>query len=140
MKFTTGLSVLLFFVLQVFAEKLTELVVGVTKEPVDCKIKASKGDVVSVYYTGKLRDSGEIFDSSYNRGVPIQFKLGYSQVISGWDQGILGMCIGEGRTLHIPSELGYGSRGAGSVIPPDADLIFETELVDIQREAVDDEL
>ncbi|CDO92702.1 unnamed protein product [Kluyveromyces dobzhanskii CBS 2104] len=140
MKLITSLFGFIFLVIHVFAEKLTELNVGVTKEPSECNIKAARGDVVSVHYTGKLRDSGEVFDSSYNRGVPIQFKLGYNQVISGWDQGILGMCIGEGRTLHIPSELGYGSRGAGGVIPPNADLVFDTELVNIQRDSVDDEL
>lgn len=132
--------ILCFCALIAVAEKLTQLEVGVTKEPAECPIKASKGDVVSVHYTGRLRDSGEVFDSSYSRGVPIQFQLGYGQVISGWDQGILGMCVGEGRKLQIPSELGYGSRGAGNVIPPNADLVFETELVDIKRENSNDEL
>ncbi|SCW03009.1 LAFE_0G00936g1_1 [Lachancea fermentati] len=119
----------------VVADKLTELSIGILHEvpESECTIQASKGDIVSVHYTGSLKESGDIFDSSYKRGAPIQFTLGHGQVIAGWDQGIMGMCINEKRKLYIPSEMGYGSRGAGGVIPPDADLIFETELVDIRR-------
>lgn len=132
--------VLLLLGLNVFAGELTQLGIGVTKEVEDCTIKATKGDVVSVHYVGQLRDSGNVFDSSYSRGVPIQFKLGYGHVIEGWDQGIMGMCVGEQRKLQIPSAMGYGERGAGRVIPPGADLVFDTELVDIQRDNLDDEL
>ncbi|CUS24268.1 LAQU0S15e00716g1_1 [Lachancea quebecensis] len=114
---------------------LTELDIKTVEEvpSSECTIKASKGDVVSVHYSGSLLGSKEVFDSSYGRGVPIKFELGAGQVIKGWDQGILDMCIGEKRELRIPSQLGYGSRGAGGVIPPNADLFFETTLVDIRR-------
>ncbi|SCU96429.1 LADA_0H00892g1_1 [Lachancea dasiensis] len=99
----------------------------------ECKIQATKGDIVSVHYSGSLDGSADVFDSSYGRGTPIVFQLGSGQVIEGWDQGILGMCVGEKRELRIPSKLGYGSRGAGRVIPPNSDLFFETTLVDIRR-------
>lgn len=89
------------------------------------------GDNISVHYTGKLTD-GTKFDSSVDRGVPFDFKIGQGMVIQGWEQGLLGMKVGEKRTLTIPSELGYGSRGAGSVIPPNATLIFDVELVSIK--------
>ena len=119
----------------VIAGELTELSIDVTKEipASECKVKASKGDVVSVHYTGKLLSNEKVFDSSINRGVPIEFVLGYGQVIEGWEKGILGMCIGEERNLFIPSSMAYGKRGAGGVIPADADLLFETELVSIKR-------
>ncbi len=98
-----------------------------------CKLKALPGDMVSVHYTGSLAENGKVFDSSLRRNEPIQFKLGAGQVIAGWEQGITGMCLGEKRTLHIPPELAYGSRGAGGVIPPNAVLDFDVELVDIAR-------
>lgn len=92
---------------------------------------AKAGDIVAVHYTGTLED-GTKFDSSRDRGEPIEFPLGQGRVIRGWDLGITGMKVGEQRKLTIPAELGYGSRGAGDVIPPDATLIFETELVAIK--------
>lgn len=101
---------------------------GITKKMTNCPVKAKKGDMVAVHYTGKLAD-GTQFDSSLTRGQPIEFPLGVGRVIQGWDQGILGMCIGEKRKLTIPPHLGYGSAGAGGVIPPDATLVFTTELV-----------
>lgn len=88
-----------------------------------------QGDNVSVHYTGKLID-GTVFDSSIERGVPIEFTLGVGQVIPGWDEGIMMMSKGEKGVLYIPYYLGYGDRGAGSVIPPFATLIFEVELID----------
>ncbi len=90
-----------------------------------------KGDVVTVHYTGQLLN-GEKFDSSLDRGVPFEFTIGEGKVIQGWERGILGMKVGEKRDLTIPSELGYGSAGAGNVIPPNADLIFEVELLGIK--------
>ncbi|GMM58259.1 peptidylprolyl isomerase family protein [Maudiozyma humilis] len=114
------------------AGSLKELEIDITKEiPVaECKIKAAAGDLVSVHYTGKFLDNGEVFDSSYDRNSPITFKLGSGQVIKGWDQGILGMCVGEERTIRIPSDLAYGKRGAAGVIPPDADMVFDVKLMD----------
>ncbi|MBT3953466.1 MAG: peptidylprolyl isomerase [Rhodobacterales bacterium] len=97
--------------------------------------EAANGMSVSVHYTGKLTD-GTKFDSSLDRGTPFTFTLGQGSVIKGWDQGVLGMMVGEKRTLTIPSELGYGSAGAGASIPPNATLIFDIELLDVQMPIV----
>jgi len=89
---------------------------------------AQKGRDVSVHYAGRLEDGTE-FDNSFKRGEPIKFKLGVGQVIAGWDEGIGLMKEGGTATLTIPAHLGYGQQGAGGVIPPNATLIFEVELV-----------
>ena len=93
------------------------------------------GDEVSVHYAGKLVDGSE-FDSSFKRNQPIEIPIGVGQVIKGWDEGILLLKEGEAATLLIPSELGYGARGAGGVIPPNAWLIFDVELVKVNSSAV----
>jgi len=99
-------------------------------EVVGTGAEAKPGDRVSVHYTGWLTD-GTKFDSSKDRGTPFAFSLGAGEVIQGWDQGVAGMKVGGKRKLTIPSELGYGARGAGGVIPPNATLIFDVELLDI---------
>ena len=93
-------------------------------------MEAKVGDTVLVHYIGKLED-GTVFDSSVERGVPFSFTLGENRVIAGWEQGILGMKVGEKKTLNIPPELGYGAMGVPGVIPANATLIFDVELVDI---------
>ncbi|EPZ32706.1 Peptidyl-prolyl cis-trans isomerase, FKBP-type domain-containing protein [Rozella allomycis CSF55] len=93
-------------------------------------------DTIKVHYEGRIwheKNEGEKFDSSYDRNEPFSFTLGKSQVIQGWDQGLLGMCVGEKRKLQIPSHLAYGTRGAGSKIPPNAALTFVVELLDIEE-------
>ncbi len=100
--------------------------------------EAAAGKTVKVHYTGWLYDpksanhQGKKFDSSKDHGQPFEFKLGAGMVIRGWDQGVAGMKVGGTRTLVIPSELGYGARGAGGAIPPNATLLFDVELLDVK--------
>lgn len=100
--------------------------------------EAEAGFNISVHYTGWLFDAaakdhkGKKFDSSVDRGQPFEFGLGQGQVIQGWDEGFAGMKIGGKRTLVIPPEMGYGARGAGGVIPPNATLIFDVELLNVK--------
>ncbi len=94
--------------------------------------KPTSGDNISVHYTGLLQ-TGQQFDSSHDRGQPITFNVGEGRVIKGWDEALLDMNVGSKRTVVIPPNLAYGSRGAGGVIPPDATLIFEVELISINK-------
>ena len=103
---------------------IEEITVGTGEE-------ARAGHQVSVHYTGWLTN-GTKFDSSVDRGRPFGFSLGKGQVIAGWDQGVAGMKVGGKRKLTIPPELGYGARGAGGVIPPNATLVFDVELLGVK--------
>ncbi|MBP7693490.1 MAG: FKBP-type peptidyl-prolyl cis-trans isomerase [Anaerolineales bacterium] len=94
-------------------------------------VQPKKGSRVAVHYTGWLTD-GRKFDSSVDRGQPFEFVLGAGQVIPGWDEGVAALCVGDKARLTIPPELGYGARGAGGVIPPNATLIFEVELLGVR--------
>jgi FKBP-type peptidyl-prolyl cis-trans isomerase len=105
--------------------KYVDLAVGTGPE-------AHAGRTVVVHYTGWLTD-GTKFDSSVDRGQPFSFALGAGRVIKGWDEGVAGVKVGGKRKLMIPPELGYGARGAGSVIPPNAELIFEVQLLEIAK-------
>ncbi|GFN97100.1 peptidylprolyl isomerase [Plakobranchus ocellatus] len=111
-----------------------KLQIGIKKrvDPDKCKIKTRKADILHMHYTGKLEDGTE-FDSSHSRNEPFVFTLGTGQVIKGWDQGLLNMCEEEKRKLVIPPELGYGQRGAPPKIPGGATLVFEVELIKIER-------
>jgi FKBP-type peptidyl-prolyl cis-trans isomerase FkpA len=98
--------------------------------------EATKGKSVTVHYTGWLYNDGvqgAKFDSSKDRGDPFVFSLGAGMVIRGWDEGVAGMLVGGARTLIIPAALGYGARGAGGVIPPNATLKFDVELLDVSN-------
>ena len=109
----------------------------ITDNKVGNGAEAKSGRQVTVHYTGWLYDAkaadkhGKKFDSSKDHGEPFSFKLGGGQVIRGWDQGVAGMKVGGTRTLVIPSELGYGKRGAVGAIPPNATLLFDVELLEV---------
>jgi len=104
--------------------KTEDLIIGTGTE-------VKTGDTVSINYLGTL-ENGTKFDSSYDRGQPFETQIGVGRVIKGWDQGVPGMKVGGKRKLTIPADLAYGSRGVGSIIPPDATLIFEVELVAVK--------
>jgi FKBP-type peptidyl-prolyl cis-trans isomerase len=110
-------------------QRLTASGLGITDLELGTGAEAVAGQTVSVNYRGSLTN-GKEFDSSYGRG-PFSFRLGGGQVIKGWDEGVAGMKVGGKRKLVIPPDLGYGSRGAGGVIPPDATLVFEVELLKV---------
>lgn len=117
------------------ASTVTELVKTDTRAGTGTEAKA--GQAVSVHYTGWLYDEaapdhkGAKFDSSRDRGMPFEFPLGAGRVIQGWDQGVEGMKVGGQRTLVIPPHMGYGASGAGGVIPPNATLVFDVELLGV---------
>ncbi|KAI8958064.1 hypothetical protein F5Y11DRAFT_337504 [Daldinia sp. FL1419] len=130
MRFLFSLSLVASVAVGALASSSPELKIDVTL-PVECDRKTEKGDNIQVHYRGTLADNGKKFDASYDRGTPFSFKLGGGQVIKGWDQGLLDMCIGEKRTLTVPPEYGYGNRGVGP-IPAGSTLVFETELIGIK--------
>jgi FKBP-type peptidyl-prolyl cis-trans isomerase len=123
------------------ATKTTEPTIAPEAGASDLKIETIKqgagdrvtksGDMISVHYTGTLASTGAKFDSSLDRGTPFRFDLGAGQVIKGWDQGLLGMKVGEKRKLTIPPALGYGDEAMGTKIPANSTLIFEVELLEI---------
>ncbi|SJX64913.1 related to FPR2-FK506/rapamycin-binding protein of the ER [Sporisorium reilianum f. sp. reilianum] len=136
MKLTTGIAALALAAAasMVAASESTlpdKLQVGVKFRPEVCDDKSQAGDLLAMHYTGTLAD-GKKFDSSLDRGQPFEFTLGVGQVIKGWDKGLRDMCVGEKRKLKIPPSDGYGERGAGGTIPPNAHLIFEVELLEIK--------
>lgn len=100
--------------------------------PDACEKTAENGNQLTMHYTGTLEADGTKFDSSVDRNEPFKFQLGVGQVIKGWDEGIVGMCVGEKRKLTVPPELGYGDQGAGDVIPGGATLVFDIELIDTE--------
>ena len=104
--------------------KYVDIVVGAGESP-------KSGQSVTVHYTGTL-ENGTKFDSSVDRGQPFVFQIGLGRVIKGWDEGVMTMKIGGKRKLIIPADLGYGARGAGGLIPPNATLIFEVELLGVK--------
>ncbi|WP_084675864.1 FKBP-type peptidyl-prolyl cis-trans isomerase [Candidatus Paracaedibacter acanthamoebae] len=103
----------------------------ITDEKIGDGAEAKAGQLVTVHYTGRLTD-GTKFDSSVDRNQPFRFMLGVGQVIKGWDEGVVGMKIGGQRKLVIPAEKGYGARGAGAAIPPNATLEFDVELISVE--------
>ena len=126
-----SLAAILFTLTLTSAEvKETESGLGVEyiSKPDACDKVARNGDMLSMHYVGTL-ESGAKFDSSYDRSEPFKFQIGVGQVIKGWEEGVLGMCIGEKRRLIVPPELGYGDQGAGDIIPGGATLFFDVELV-----------
>ncbi len=129
-KLMLGVVISIIGVGNVMAEDIAGL--QIQNEKVGTGAVAAAGATVDVHYTGWLSDAGKKgteFDSSLKRGRPFTFPLGAGQVIQGWDKGVAGMKVGGKRTLVIAPELGYGARGAGGVIPPNAELIFDVELL-----------
>ncbi|EIN11404.1 hypothetical protein PUNSTDRAFT_98498 [Punctularia strigosozonata HHB-11173 SS5] len=110
-----------------------DLVIDKTYVPEDCPVKSANGDTIRVHYTGTLFSNGNKFDSSHDRNSPLPLRLGAGQVISGWEKGLQDMCLNEKRTLTIPAKMAYGPRGFGSVIPPNSALVFDVELVGLDK-------
>lgn len=110
----------------------SKLRVGVKHRPLQCERKSSSGDLISIHYDAELYKNGKEIDSSREREQVFRFTLGSKTVISGLDKGLLNMCISERRKLTIPSDLAYGSVGAGHSIPPSATLVYDVELIGIE--------
>ncbi|XP_046350971.1 FK506-binding protein 2-like [Haliotis rufescens] len=130
----------LLLIAECFAKNQDKVQIVVERMPEDCPQMAGDGDQVTVHYTGYL-ESGAVFDSSVQqKRDPIAFVLGSHQVIPGWEEGLQGMCVGEKRKLVIPPNLAYGPKGHPPVIPPDATLTFETELVSLKKKSSDESI
>lgn len=130
-KFLLAIAILATLALAEPEEKESGLKVEYLSVPDECSKKAQNGQMLSMHYTGTLED-GTKFDSSYDRDEPFKFQIGVGQVIKGWEEGVMGMCVGEKRKLIVPPELGYGDQGAGEIIPGGATLYFEIELIDTE--------
>ncbi|KAI0266749.1 hypothetical protein BC834DRAFT_111375 [Gloeopeniophorella convolvens] len=140
MQLLSWLSALVMAMLVSAQQAPEKLEIKTTHEPANCKVKAQKGDPIKVHYTGTLFANGNKFDSSLDRGQPLPFTLGAGQVIDGWEKGLVGMCVGEKRTLTIPADMAYGPRGFGSVIPANSALVFDVELVGLDSKSAHEEL
>ncbi|XP_065165897.1 peptidyl-prolyl cis-trans isomerase FKBP2-like [Atheta coriaria] len=116
----------------ILCDKERRLQIGIKKRLKDCDLRTKKGDFLHVHYKGMFETEDE-FDNSYIRNQPFTFTLGQGQVIKGWDQGLIGMCIGEIRKLVVPPHLGYGEKGVPPTIPPESTLIFHIELLNIEE-------
>ncbi|PFX23367.1 FK506-binding protein 2-like [Stylophora pistillata] len=108
--------------------------IEVVYKPEGCTRKTKDGDLLAMDYTGRLEKDGSVFDSSHKRQQTFDFTMGKGQVIQGWEEGLKDMCVGEKRKLRVPAHLGYGDRGAGDVIPPGANLLFDVELKEIKND------
>lgn len=126
------LFVLFAFVSSEVIEKESGLKIEIVSKPETCEVEAKNGNSLSMHYTGTLED-GTKFDSSLDRNEPFTFQIGVGQVIKGWEEGVLGMCVGEKRKLIVPPALGYGDQGAGDVIPGGATLHFDIELLKVEE-------
>merc|ERR1712203_271921 len=128
------LATLLLVALVAAEPQLTASGLGVEylSKPDECERLAKNGDMLEMHYTGTLED-GKKFDSSRDRSEAFKFQIGVGQVIKGWEEGVLGMCVGEKRKLIVPPALGYGDQGAGDIIPGGATLYFEVELIDTEE-------
>ncbi|KAG0296691.1 Peptidyl-prolyl cis-trans isomerase fpr2 [Dissophora globulifera] len=130
--FTSLVAGALFLAVQVLAyDSPSALEIDVVSKPTGCKTFSKAGDKLSMHYTGTLHKTGAKFDSSLDRGRSFDFTLGVGQVIKGWDNGLLDMCVGEKRKLTIPSNMAYGSRAMGAAIPANSALVFDVELLRI---------
>ncbi|OMJ07269.1 FK506-binding protein 2 [Smittium culicis] len=114
-------------------ENEPKLGIDILRAVKDCKQVAKIGDEVHMHYSGKIEKTGVVYASSYKLKRPFSFSLGAGHVIKGWDQGTVGMCVGEKRLLTIPYELGFGKRGINHIVPPEATLIFTVELLGIGK-------
>ncbi|XP_041374471.1 FK506-binding protein 2-like isoform X3 [Gigantopelta aegis] len=126
----TSLALLLF--LQLGSLQAGEVKIEHLKKVDNCDRQVKKLDKLKMHYTGTLEKDGSKFDSSLDRNEAFEFQIGVGHVIKGWDEGLIGMCIGEKRKLTIPPDMGYGDQGAGEKIPPGATLVFEVELLSIE--------